>query len=63
MDFPLKDNDVFSVELAAPGLGGGGGSGVAFGEKVVSGGTDFREIVNMGVFREGEMEAGKGCTA
>lgn len=63
MDFPLKNNDVLSVELAAPGLGGGGGSGVAFGEKIVGGGTDFGEIINMGVFREGEMEAGEGRTA
>ena len=63
MDFPLENNDILSVELAAPGLGGGGGSGVAFGEKIVGDRTDFGEIINIGVFQEGEMEAGEGCTA
>ena len=56
----LEDNDVGATEGAAPARGGGG---VAFGEEVVGGGTDFGEVVDVGVFGERVAEGGDGGEA
>lgn len=56
-EFALEDYDVSAAEGAVPT---GGGGGVAFGEEVVGGGTDFGEVVDVGVFREGVAEGGEG---
>ena len=52
----LEQDDVHTVKCAVPGRCGGGGRGVAFGEELLDGGTDFREAVDVGVFWEGVME-------
>lgn len=41
MDLPLEDDHVLAVELAPPRLGGGRGTGVAFGEEIIGGRADF----------------------
>jgi len=59
-ELALEDNDIGAAEGAAPARGGGG---VAFGEEVVGGGTDFGEVIDVRVFGESVTEGGEGGEA
>lgn len=56
----MEDDGVDVPQVATPASGGGGGGGgVAFGEEVVGGCTNFGNVVDVGVLREGITEVGK----
>lgn len=59
-EFALEDDDVSATECTVPARGGGR---VAFGEEVVCGGTDFGEVVDVGIFWECVAEFGERCWA
>lgn len=59
-ELALEDDGVVVPQVATPASGGGGGGGgVAFGEEVVGGCTNFGNVVDVGVLREGITEVGK----
>jgi hypothetical protein len=60
-ELALEDDGVVVPQVATPasGGGGGGGGGVAFGQEVVGGCTNFGNVVDVGVLREGITEVGK----
>jgi hypothetical protein len=57
-ELALEDDGVVVPQVATPASGGGGG-GVAFGQEVVGGCTNFGNVVDVGVLREGITEVGK----
>lgn len=59
-ELALEDDGVVVPQVATPASGGGGGGGgVAFGQEVVGGCTNFGNVVDVGVLREGITEVGK----
>jgi hypothetical protein len=56
-ELALEDDGVVVPQVATPASGGGGG--VAFGQEVVGGCTNFGNVVDVRVLREGITEVGK----
>lgn len=50
-ELALENNDVSASESTSP-RGSGGGGGITLGEEIVGGGANFREVIDVGVFRE-----------
>jgi hypothetical protein len=64
VELALKNDDIFALKSAAPGVsGGGGGVGVGSSEEVVGGRAELEVIVDVGFLGERVAKAGEGGAA